>query len=173
MTATLPGSSVKAPVQKILLAGLLVGTLDILSAFVDYYIATGKGPAGVLNYVASGVFGKDALADNGSMWILGLFFHYIIAIAFTFFFFWLYPKLGLMYKNRIITAFIYGLFIWMVMNLVVVRLSNAPHAPLSAINPLKALKAYLILVVMIGVPLSFIAHKLYNAGLKKQMPDNL
>ena len=172
MTATLPVRTVKAPAQKILLAGLLVGTLDILSAFVDYYIATGKGPAGVLNYVASGVFGKDALADNGSMWILGLLFHYIIAIAFTFFFFWLYPKLGIMGKNRVITAFVYGLFIWIVMNLVVVRLSNAPHAPLSAIKPLKALKAYLILAVMIGMPLSFIAYKFYYAGSKKETPGN-
>ena len=32
------------PLKKVLLSGLLVGTLDILAAFVDVYVNTGKKP---------------------------------------------------------------------------------------------------------------------------------
>jgi hypothetical protein len=146
--------------KNVLLAGLAVGTLDILSAFTDYYISTGNGPSGVLSYVASGVFGKDAFSGDGKMIYFGLLFHYVFAFLFTLIFFLIYPKIGWLYRNRILTGFLYGLFIWVVMNLVVVQLSNAPHVPISAIDPLKAMKSYLILVFMIGLPLSFIARGL-------------
>jgi len=45
------------------------------------------------------------------------------------------------------------------MNLIVVQLSNAAHRPVSQMDPKKALKAALILICMIGLPLSFIANK--------------
>ena len=172
MSAPITNSSLAFPVKKILLAGLLVGTLDIVTALVDFYIATGRGPAGVLKYIASGVFGKEAITAGGDMIFLGLLFHYLIAFAFTFFFFWLYSKTVVLAKNRIVTGIVYGLFIWIVMNLVVVQISNTPHAPLSAIKPWRALKAFLILVFMIGLPLSFIAHRIYVVDKSKATPGN-
>lgn len=163
--------TVKVPVQKIIWTGLLVGTLDMLAALLDYYINTGKGPAGVLTYIASGVFGRAAMSGGVTMQLTGLVFHYIIALLFTLFFFWLYAKTTWMAHHRILTGLVYGLFIWITMNLVVVRLSNAPHAPLRAMQPWKAFKAYLILVGMIGIPLSFIAYGLYKSELKNNSDD--
>lgn len=148
----------KIPLQTTVLSGLLVGTLDILSAFADVYINTGKNPLIVLNYIATGAFGKtDFAASNGGA-LTGLLFHYIIAFAFTCLFFWLYNKINLRGKNWVLTGIVYGLFIWAVMNLIVVPLSNASHKPLSAMEFKKALKAALILICMIGLPLSFIAN---------------
>jgi hypothetical protein len=40
-----------ASIKTIIYAGLLAGALDILAAFADYYIATGKGPEGVLRFI--------------------------------------------------------------------------------------------------------------------------
>ena len=38
-------------------AGILIGTLDIVSAFIYYFIKTGqKNEFNVLKYVASGIF---------------------------------------------------------------------------------------------------------------------
>ncbi len=148
----------KATIGIILSAGLLVGTLDILSAFVDYYITTGKNPLAVLNYIASGAFGESALSGGAGMMITGLFFHYVIAFSFTVFFFWLYPRVSFFPVNRILTGIGYGIFIWVVMNLVVVQLSGAPHLPISAMKPFKVLKSMGILIFMIGLPLSFIAN---------------
>ena len=146
------------PLKKVLLSGLLVGTLDILAAFVDVYVNNGK-PLAVLNYIATGAFGKTEFAASNGGAVMGLLFHYIIAFAFTLFFFWLYGQTKLLSKNWILTGIVYGLFIWVVMNLVVVQLSNTAHKPISQMDPKKALKAALILICMIGLPLSFIANK--------------
>ena len=146
----------KNNLELILLSGLLVGTLDIVSACVDYYIATGKGPEGVLRFVASGVFGQEAFTGNNAMLIWGLLFHYLIAFSFTIFFFWLYPKIKFMSDYPILTAVLYGIFMWVATTRIVMPLSNTPKG---TFHFWKAIKAILILAVMIGIPLSFIAKK--------------
>jgi uncharacterized protein YacL len=151
-------STIKFSNKTILLSGLLVGTLDILSAFVDVYIATGKNPVVVLNYISRGVFGKTDFTSTDTAALLGLLFHYIIAFAFTLFFFWLYARMEWMRKNWFVSGVVYGIFTWVVMNLIVVRLSNIPTAALSAMQPMKVLKSALILIFMIGLPLSLIAN---------------
>lgn len=141
--------------KTIVLAGLLVGSLDILSAFVDYYIATGKGPGGVLRYVASGFFGKEAFAGGTGMALWGLFFHFVIAFSFTIFFYWLYSRIKFLSSRVILTAILYGIFVWMVMNLLVVPMSNTPKSP-APVKVYKIIKSALILIFMIGLPLSII-----------------
>ena len=141
-----------------------MGTLDILSAFVDVYISTGKNPIIVLPFIASGLFGKSVLTGGAGIMVLGLLFHYLIAFTFTIFFFWIYPRLKLFSLNWILTGIGYGIFIWLIMNLIVVQLSAAPHAAISAMKPIKILKSSLILICMLGLPLSYIAHKFSGAG---------
>jgi uncharacterized membrane protein YagU involved in acid resistance len=148
----------KISLATILLSGLLVGTLDILSAFVDFYISRGKNPTVILNYIASAAVDKTTSAGTSGA-LLGLLFHYVIAFAFTFFFFWLYSKTDLLSKNWIVTGILYGLFIWIIVNQVVLRFTNLTVPPISKIDPMKALKAALILICMIGLPLSYIANR--------------
>jgi len=145
--------------QLILLSGLLVATLDITAACTDYFIATGKGPEGVLRFVASGVFGKEAFTGSSAMLAWGLLFHYIIAFSFTIFFFWLYPKIKFMSAYPILTAVVYGIFMWVITTRIVMPLSNTPPG---TFHFWKAMKAILILVIMIGLPLSFIAKKYFG-----------
>jgi len=155
-------------IKTIILAGLLSGALDIIAALTDYYITTGKKPWAVLKFIASGVFGKKAFSGGGNMIFMGFLFHFIIAFTFTVFFFWLYPKISFLSKNRIITGILYGIFVWTIMNLVILPLSNTP--PLTY-TTFKVIKAMLILIVMIGLPLSFIAHKCL-AGYKVNKNDS-
>jgi len=60
------------PVILILWTGLLVGSLDILSAIKMYIFRRCKSVGGV-KYIASGVFGNEAFAGGGGM-IAGDFF---------------------------------------------------------------------------------------------------
>lgn len=144
----------------IIKAGLLVGTLDILSAFIYYFIKTGKKDVfTILKYIASGLFGREAFSDRNGMIIAGLFLHYFIAFVFTLFFFWLFPKINVLSKNRIGTGILYGIFIWMVMNLVVVPSSAISERPFDAVN---AAINVLILIICIGIPLSFMANSFYK-----------
>ncbi len=140
-------------VKIIFLAGLTAGSLDILSAFIDHYIQSGKGPEGVLRFIASGVFGQEAFTDGDKMIFFGLLFHFIIAFCFTIFFYWLYQTVPFLWRNTVVTAILYGLFIWVVMNLIVVPLSNTNKYPFHAVN---AVKSLLILICMIGLPLTLI-----------------
>ena len=155
-------SEKKNLIKVILLTGFFVGTLDILSAFVDYYIATGKNPLFVLKYVASGAFGEQAFSGGAGTMLIGLVFHYLFSLFFTVLFFWLYPRLGLLSKNKIITGIGYGIFVWLVMNLIVVQLCKAPHASIKDMKVEKIIKSALILIMMIGLPLSFITSKYFS-----------
>ncbi|MEP6466767.1 MAG: hypothetical protein ABJB05_10705 [Parafilimonas sp.] len=150
-------------IKTIITAGLLVGSLDILAAFADYYIETGKGPEGVLRFIASGVFGKTAFTDNSIIMCIGLLFHFIIAFAFTTFFFILYPSVKLLHINILLSAAIIGVFIWIIMTLIIVPLSNTPKMHFQLSN---AIKAVLILICMIGLPLSMIFKKGYRTFYK-------
>lgn len=143
-------------IKLILLSGLVVGTLDILAAFVDYYVATGNGPSGVLRYIASGVFGNEAFAGSNVMIFWGLFFHYVIAYSFTILFFWLYPQIKFMRTNPFITAVLYGILMWIITVLIIVPLSNTPPMPFVF---WKAVKSVLILIFMISLPLVFISKR--------------
>jgi hypothetical protein len=151
---------------KIIKAGVIVGTLDILTACTYYFFKTGNNPLNILKYIASRIFGEKASAGGNTMIVLGLILHYVIAFAFTTFFFWLFPRIGGFSKSKIGTGIIYGIFVWAVMNLVVVPLSNIPGRPFNLVN--SVINA-VILIVCIGIPLSFMATEFYekaSAGKK-------
>lgn len=145
----------------IIYTGLLVGSLDIAAAFVDYYIATGNGPAGVLRFIASGVFGSAAFTGSNVMLLWGLMFHYMIAFGFTILFFWVYPRVRFMATYPLITVVLYGIFIWMVTALVIVPLSNTSAQPMAF---WKTVKAILILIFMISLPLMYAARWKHRKG---------
>jgi len=147
----------------ILMAGLLVATLDITAAIIKFYIDTGKNPVIVLKYIASAVFGKKAYAGDAMMPVWGLIFHYMIAYIWTIFFFLVYPKLKLLTWNWVLTGIAFGILIWIIMNQAVVPLSNASTG---AFNLKQAIIAALILIVAIGLPLSFIANRFYSGKLQ-------
>ena len=144
---------------RIIKAGLIVGTLDILSACTYYYIKTSNNPLNILKYVASGFFGKQANTGGTGMIAAGLAFHYAIAFAFTIFFFWLFPRIIPVLRNKILTGIVYGVFVWLVMNLVVVPMSNIGSRPFNLLN---SIINAVILIVCIGIPLSFMANSFYK-----------
>jgi hypothetical protein len=139
--------------------GLLVGSLDILAACLNAYLARGTSPVIVLQFIASGAFGKTAFAGGWQMALLGLLFHFIIAYSFTALFFWLYATIKIMSKSIVITAIVYGIFIFAVMNFLVLPLTKIPKI---SFQPAKAIIPVLILIVAIGLPLSYFARKFFN-----------
>ncbi len=147
-----------------MLAGFLVGSLDILAAMANFYIQTGKDPVIVLRYIARAVFGKEAAYDeaNSLMPVWGLLFHFIIAYSWTTLFFLLYLRFKFMSANRVLTGIVYGVFIWVMMTRVIIPLTTLGSSP---IVWKQALIAIGILIIAISMPLSFIAYRYYN-GLK-------
>jgi hypothetical protein len=144
----------------ILKAGLLAGTLDILSAIIKYLIEGKKNPEVILKYIASAVLGKSAMKGGWDIAFLGLLLHYVIAFIFTILLFWLYPRLKLVRFNPLLIGVLYGVFAWLVMNLLVLPNTKAPQAP-GPINWNQAIIGALILIAFIGIPVSLMARKYY------------
>lgn len=137
-------------------AGLLVGTLDILAAFLNFFIQTGKNPIVILRYIAAAAFGKSAMTGGAIMAFYGLLFHYLIAFAFTVLFALLYIRLWQWFKNTALIGLVYGLFVWLVMNLIVVPNTKIPAGPFSWTS---AITNCLILILCMGIPLAYLFGK--------------
>ncbi|MFZ6012004.1 MAG: hypothetical protein ACOYXT_16800 [Bacteroidota bacterium] len=146
-------------VKAILIAGLIAGTLDIIAAIVQT-ILNGRDPMTMLKFIASGVFGKEALQAGSQFALLGLFFHYCIATGWGILLFLIYPKIKFFSKNWIVTGVAYGFFVWLMMNRVVLPLSNTPPLPFKF--GWNMVKSALIIVTCVGLPLSYLATKHYN-----------
>ena len=165
--------------RTISLTALLTGTLDITAANVQLYLNTNHGatlnltgteePISFFTYLTHGgpdrifkYIAKAVLDPNTSSKLLvtwGAVFHYMIAFLFTAFLFLMYPKAIKWLKNKFLVVFIYGLFIWSVMNLAVVPLSKINKFPSVLKN---AIIAELILTFMIALPVVLIAARYYS-----------
>jgi len=151
--------------KPILKAGFIAGVLDLSAAMVTYMIiSTGKNPVNILNYIASGVFGKETAYSGGwSMAVLGLIFHFIIAMIWAILFYVLYPYFNKMVKNKWLAGILYGILVWIIMNRVVVPLSNTPKNPFKLSS---AIIAVLTLIIFLGIPISLVTDHYYKR-LKK------
>jgi hypothetical protein len=109
--------------QAILLGGLIAGALDITYACVHSYIRRGTKPTAVLKYVAGGALGPGAFAGGAKTAALGLIFHFLIALIAATVYYFASRALRFMITHAVISGILYGLCVYLVMNLVVLRLS--------------------------------------------------
>ena len=163
-TAVSPIPRTSASVAKtILLSGFIAGTMDILAAILVYSVIMQKVTAGqILQGIAAGVFGKTIVGTPMAMAVIGLAFHYFIAFCFAIAYFVAYPHIPFLRKQKIISGLLYGIVVWAVMNLIVVPMSNAYHAPFAWPS---AIRAAAILMICIGLPISFITSRYYKSKL--------
>ncbi len=147
-------------VKTILLSGFVAGTLDILAAFLVYsFVMKVATPLQILHGIAAGMFGKTVIGNENIMALIGLLLHYFIAYTFAILYFFIYPNIKFLHSNKIISGLLYGIFVWAVMNLIVVPLSNAYHGHF-VLNSF--LRAIIILMLCIGLPISLITAKYYK-----------
>ena len=139
-------------IRNALYAGLIAGTLDGLGAIIVYQ----ADPVRLFQTIASGAFGPAAREGGISMALTGVAFHYLIATSWSFLMFLIYPRLMGLLKNKLVTGVLYGAFVWCVMNLVVIPLSQIGPRPFVL---MPALIGMAILVVCIGIPLVFLADR--------------
>ncbi|MCB2407914.1 DUF1440 domain-containing protein [Hymenobacter lucidus] len=157
-TASRPAS--RHLLRAIATTALVAGTLDIVAACTQFALTTGKSPVIVLQFVASGVFGKAAFTGGPAMAVWGLLLHFLIATIFTVAYFWLYPRLPWLGRHPVAAGLGYGVVVWLIMNRMVVPLSGVAPQPFI---PLKALMAAAILMLCIGLPIALLTARYYNS----------
>ncbi|MNY14696.1 hypothetical protein D3C86_1478820 [compost metagenome] len=114
----------------------------------------------ILQSIASGLFKKDAYSGGSQMALYGLLLHYFIALTFAWFYFTIYPYFTFIKKNTLLSGILYGIFVWIIMNLVVLP-TVFPVLPEKHLDfPL--ILSILILICCIGIPIACITKKHYS-----------
>jgi hypothetical protein len=156
-------------IKAVLITGLIAGTLDASAASIQYYINTGNNPARVFRYIASAICGTQTKTGDLYGWAaLGLFFHYLIASTWALFFFLCYSPIKKLIENKYVAGVIYALFVWSIMNLLVVPLTFGVDPGMQAKKLFSqaglknSLIAMGILIIAIGLPISLMADRYYS-----------
>jgi hypothetical protein len=136
-------------------ATLLVGTLDISDAFI-FYGLRGVSPIRILQGIASGIYGRPALAMGHRSALIGLICHFFIAFCATSVFLLAARKLPLARRPWLYGA-LFGVALYIVMNYIVLPLSKIGLRPMPPLVPL--VNGVAALVFCIGIPLALIARR--------------
>jgi hypothetical protein len=148
----------KNMISAILVTALVAGTLDGLAAITSYLLQGGSRPASIFKFIASGVVGRPALAGGNETVALGVLLHFFIATLFTVFYFLIFPAFRMPARHPLLSGVAYGIFVWLVMNLVVLPLSEAPALVHSW---KKVTLGVSILILCIGIPVAYLSRKYY------------
>jgi hypothetical protein len=145
--------------RPILIATLIAGTLDILSAFFFAGLA-GATPVGVLRYVASGPFGETPTPTVG--WAaVGLAVHFAIMACMAAAYILVASRAPALLRHPILAGLAYGVLLWGIMYWIVKPL-RWPDAPLphTAYAIANQLFSHCILV---GVPIALVAARWFGS----------
>lgn len=155
-------------IKAVLLTTLIAGTLDIIAAHVHFTINAGTFPAKMFYGIASGAVGRKAAFSGGAeMFVLGFFIHYFISFSFTLLFFLVYPAFSKISPNKYLNGAVYGIFVWLVMNFLVLPLTRLPQGPF--VFDLNKAIGLLVLMVVFGLPVSIMADRYYRkTSMSKQ-----
>ncbi len=134
----------------ILRAGLLAGVLDIAAAFLAYAHSGAQGIR-LLQGIASGLIGPAAFQGGIRTALLGLVCHFVIAMLWAAIYFAMSRRAAFLVEHAVVSGAIYGVIIYLVMNLVVIPLSAIGPRPFSLSA---AIVAAGILVPCVGVPIA-------------------
>jgi uncharacterized membrane protein YagU involved in acid resistance len=139
--------------RTILLAWAVAGTLDVGTAVTYYPLTANVTATQILQGIASGVLGARAFQGGAATAALGLGLHYVIAFIWTVFFYVLATNVRALTRRPLIVGPLYGTFVWLVMNLIVLPLSHVAHRPLR-LQP--SIIGAVILMICIGTPIATI-----------------
>ena len=135
--------------------------MDIASAII-MALARGSTPMRLLQFVASGVLGRRAFEGGAATAGLGLALHFVIAFAVVVVFHFARQQIAVVRERPIASGIVYGVIVWLVMNLVVL--------PFSAARPRHALVPDLIQIAIhifiIGLPTSLLLRRFSGASTR-------
>jgi len=135
----------------IVTAWLVVGVLDITSAFV---IATIKGTGSIrmLQGIASGLLGRPSF-DGGLLTAgLGLAIHFFIALVVVAVFYVANRKIDFLMQQPVVSGLLYGIVVYLFMYWIVIRLVFPNARPSLS----RDVTAVLVHMFLIGLPTALV-----------------
>jgi integral membrane sensor domain MASE1 len=137
--------------KAILLGGLLAALLDILDPIVFFYLRNRIAPIRIPQSIASGLLGRAAFSGATHTALIGLALHLGIALAWTTGFVLTARVLPFLTLHPIRSGLLYGAFIYMVMNYLVL-----PHSKVTPSRPTPGvlINGIFAILVLVGLPIS-------------------
>jgi hypothetical protein len=141
-------------IRAIVSGGLVVGTLDLLDAFIFFGLRSGAQPMGILHSIAAGLVGRDAARAGGvSTAILGVFAHYLVAFCIVATYVLLSRIIPALRKQWVVCGLVFGVAAYFVMTWFVVPMSSAGNGQITFTMPATPVMINGILIHMFGVGL--------------------
>ena len=142
--------------QPIFLGGLIAGTLDLTAACVYSWLRANVSPITVFQFIASGVLGRESFTGGAKTAVLGVALHFLIATVATAIFYFASRKWLFLVERPIVAGLLYGIPVYLVMNFVVLPLSQVQMRP----QPISArIVNLVILMFCIGLPIALIVRR--------------
>jgi uncharacterized membrane protein YagU involved in acid resistance len=140
--------------RKLIVGGIVVGSLDITYATLFWWLR-GVAPTRVFQSVAAGVLGKASFNGGMNSALLGAALHYFTAFSIVIVY-WLAAKsLRVLTRHAVICGIVYGILVYIVMNYVVIPLSNAARP--KTFNLLWVSCSVIVHMFLIGLPAALFA----------------
>ena len=143
----------KALVRAIIIATMVAGTLDILSAFV-YAIMAGGAPMGVLRAVGGAIIDRTTVAP-GMLAVIGLALHFAIMTVMVTAYMLCAARIPLINRHAVPSGIAYGLVLWGVMYWIVLPWRWPTLFP--ATDPVEVAKQLFSHIVLVGIPIALVA----------------
>lgn len=140
--------------QAVLLGGLVAGALDIAFA-ISFAAYNGMPPLRLLQVVASGLFGRQALAGGAAMAAWGLALHFLLSILWAGIFMALALLRPSLMRHVAASGAAFGVIVFLAMRLVVLPLSAFPFPV--AFKPLATVLDLLSHAFLFGLPIALAA----------------
>ncbi len=145
--------------KKILIAAAVAAIINILLVFLVQVVIKGDNTVlGILQKIASGVYGAKAFSGGYAMAAIGFLLHFFITLIFTTLYMLIHKQAAGLIEERTIRSLIYGCFVWAVMNLKIL--------PMTDTNPpagdfLQFSLSLGLVLVGIAIPMVFVISKMY------------
>lgn len=143
----------RGPAAALALGALVVGSLDILDAFV-FWAVRGVRPSRVLQGIASGLLGRASFSAGAWSILLGLVLHFFIATVVVLVYYVAARRLAALHRKPLLWGPLYGIAVFVFMYFVVIPHSAMTQRPISA--PV-AVNGVLIHILGVGIPAALAA----------------
>ena len=149
-------------VRPIALGGLIIGIVQfVLQEWLIFSVLQNHPFMVVLQYIASGALGNAAFEGGISTALLGVLIHFFISFVVAGVFILSAERIPRLRRHAIAGALLYGIGVFIVMNMVVIPLSAAPAIPPPTLPWLIEIVVDHMLVV--GLPLGILVRRNTNS----------
>jgi hypothetical protein len=141
----------------ILRVGFVAGTLDITDALI-FNALRHITPTMVFQFIASGLIGRRAFALGAASISLGVVLHYLIALTWTAVFLVAARRLPILGRRPVLFGLLYGGFVYLFMNKIVLPLSGIPHTS-NAASTASLINGVVAVLLCIGLTISLLVSR--------------